>query len=79
MDLKKGITETKNDPAKEQELRMKTQQTISGLLDKENAESQPRRTGPSRKNTDEEALRIGLLKPFSPTQPSVKSWSTAAI
>lgn len=35
MDLKKGITDTKGDPAKEQNLRLKTQQTISQILDVE--------------------------------------------
>ncbi len=62
MDLKKGITETNNDPAKEAQLRQKTQQMITMIVDRE-APGIPREER-SRiiKEVLEEALGLGPLE-----------------
>lgn len=62
MDLKKGVTDTKGDPAKEQALRSKTQQTIAQILDVE----QPGLARDERNNVIkevmDEALGLGPLE-----------------
>ena len=62
MDLKKGITDTNGDPAKEAALRQKTQQTITALVDRE--APQTPRDDRSRiiKEVLEEALGLGPLE-----------------
>jgi septum site-determining protein MinD len=62
MDLKKGVTETNNDPVKEKALRQKTLQTITQIVDRESP-SMPREDR-SRviKEVLEEALGLGPLE-----------------
>jgi pilus assembly protein CpaF len=62
MNLKKGITETNNDPAKENELRIKTQGVIASLLEKENANLGREERGQIVKEVLDEALGFGPLE-----------------
>ena len=64
MDLKKGITETKNDPAKEKELQIKTQQIIATLLDKEATSLSREERGQIVKEVLDEALGLGPIEAF---------------
>jgi pilus assembly protein CpaF len=62
MDLKKGITETKNDPAKEAELKIKTQQAIASLLEKEGGNFAREERAQIVKEVLDEALGLGPLE-----------------
>ncbi|MCC6278200.1 MAG: Flp pilus assembly complex ATPase component TadA [Oligoflexia bacterium] len=62
MDLKKGITETNGDPAKETELRVKTQQSIAALLDKEGSTLSREERALIVKEVLDEALGLGPLE-----------------
>lgn len=62
MDLKKGITETNNDPAKETALKQKTLQTITQLLDREAPNTAREERSRVIKEVVEEALGLGPLE-----------------
>jgi pilus assembly protein CpaF len=62
MDLKKGITETNGDAAKENELRLKTQQAIVGLLEKEGQSFSREERAQIVKEVLDEALGLGPLE-----------------
>lgn len=62
MDLKKGITNTKNDPSKEQALRQKTQRTISEILDREQKGLNREERSQIIKEILDEALGLGPLE-----------------
>jgi pilus assembly protein CpaF len=62
MDLKKGITETKNDPSKEKALRQKTQQVISQILDREERGMPRDERSQIIKEVLDEALGLGPLE-----------------
>jgi len=62
MDLKKGITETNNDPAKEAALRQKTLQTITQIVDRESPGMPRDDRSKVIKEVLEEALGLGPLE-----------------
>ena len=62
MDLKKGITETNNDPAKETALRQKTLQSITQIVDKESPGMPRDERSKAIKEVLEEALGLGPLE-----------------
>lgn len=62
MDLKKGITDTNGDAAKENELRLKTQQTIATLIEKEGANYSREERSQIVKEVLDEALGLGPLE-----------------
>lgn len=62
MDLKKGITETNNDPAKESALRQKTLQMVTQLVDKESPGMAREDRSRVIKEVLEEALGLGPLE-----------------
>lgn len=62
MDLKKGITETNNDPAKESALRQKTLQMITQIVDKESPGMSRDDRSKTIKEVLEEALGLGPLE-----------------
>lgn len=62
MDLKKGVTETNNDPAKEAALRQKTLQTITQIVDKDNPGMAREDRSRVIKEVLEEALGLGPLE-----------------
>lgn len=62
MDLKKGITETNNDPAKEKALRQKTLQTITQIVDRESPGMPRDDRSRTIKEVLEEALGLGPLE-----------------
>ncbi len=62
MDLKKGITNTKDDPSKEQALRQKTQRTISEILDREQKGLSREERSQIIKEILDEALGLGPLE-----------------
>lgn len=62
MDLQKGITDTDGDPAKEEQLRMKTQQVITQILDKEQAGIPRDERSRLIKEILDEALGLGPLE-----------------
>lgn len=62
MDLKKGITETGNDPAKEAALRQKTLQTITQIVDRESPGMPREDRSRVIKEVLEEALGLGPLE-----------------
>ncbi len=62
MDLKKGITNTKNDPSKEQELIQKTRRTISEILDREQGNLNREERSQIIKEILDEALGLGPLE-----------------
>lgn len=62
MDLKKGITETNNDPAKEAALRQKTLQSITQIIDRESPGMQRDDRSKVIKEVLEEALGLGPLE-----------------
>lgn len=62
MDLKKGITETNNDPVKEAALRQKTLQSITQIIDKESPGMPRDERSRSIKEVLEEALGLGPLE-----------------
>ncbi len=62
MDLKKGITETNNDPAKEAALRQKTLQSITQIVDRESPGMQREDRSRAIKEVLEEALGLGPLE-----------------
>ncbi len=62
MDLKKGITETNNDPAKEKALRQKTLQSITQLVDRESPGMNREERSRAIKEVLEEALGLGPLE-----------------
>jgi septum site-determining protein MinD len=62
MDLKKGITETNNDPAKEKALRQKTLQTITQIVDRESPGMARDDRSRTIKEVLEEALGLGPLE-----------------
>ncbi len=62
MDLKKGITETNNDPAKESALRQKTLQMITQIVDKESPGMNRDDRSKIIKEVLEEALGLGPLE-----------------
>jgi septum site-determining protein MinD len=62
MDLKKGITETNNDPAKEAALKQKTLQTITQIVDKESPSMSREDRSKVIKEVLEEALGLGPLE-----------------
>lgn len=62
MDLKKGITETNGDPKKENELRIKTQQIIASLLEKEGGQFSREDRARIVKEVLDEALGLGPLE-----------------
>jgi septum site-determining protein MinD len=62
MDLKKGITETNNDPAKEAALRQKTLQSITQIIDKESPGMPRDERSRAIKEVLEEALGLGPLE-----------------
>lgn len=62
MDLKKGITETNNDPAKEAQLRQKTQQMITMIVDREAPGIAREDRSKIIKEVLEEALGLGPLE-----------------
>jgi septum site-determining protein MinD len=62
MDLKKGITETNNDPAKEAALKQKTLQTITQLVDREAPNTAREERSKIIKEVLEEALGLGPLE-----------------
>ncbi|MFK8136825.1 MAG: ATPase, T2SS/T4P/T4SS family [Bdellovibrionales bacterium] len=62
MDLKKGITDTKGDPAKEAALRKQTQQIITKLIDSEGSEFSRDERAKIIKEVLDEALALGPLE-----------------
>jgi pilus assembly protein CpaF len=62
MDLKKGVTETNNDPAKEAALRQKTLQSITQIIDRESPGLAREERSRSIKEVLEEALGLGPLE-----------------
>lgn len=62
MDLKKGITETNNDPAKEAALRQKTLQSITQIIDRESPGMPRDERSKAIKEVLEEALGLGPLE-----------------
>jgi septum site-determining protein MinD len=62
MDLKKGITETNNDPAKEAALRQKTLQSITQIIDREAPGLAREERSRAIKEVLEEALGLGPLE-----------------
>ncbi|MGZ5278894.1 MAG: ATPase, T2SS/T4P/T4SS family, partial [Pseudobdellovibrionaceae bacterium] len=62
MDLKKGITETNNDPVKEAALRQKTLQSITQIVDRESPGMQREDRSKVIKEVLEEALGLGPLE-----------------
>ncbi len=62
MDLKKGVTDTKGDPAKELSLRTKTQQTIAQILDVEQPGMARDERNSVIKEVLDEALGLGPLE-----------------
>lgn len=62
MDLKKGITETNNDPAKEAALRQKTLQSITQIVDRESPGMAREDRSKAIKEVLEEALGLGPLE-----------------
>lgn len=62
MDLKKGITETNNDPAKEAALKQKTLQTITQIVDRESQTMSREDRSKVIKEVLEEALGLGPLE-----------------
>lgn len=62
LDLKKGITDTKGDPAKEQALRAKTQQVIAQIVDTEQPGISREERGQIIKEVLDEALGLGPLE-----------------
>jgi len=62
MDLKKGITETGGDVAKESDLRLKTQQVIASLLEKEGQSFSREERAQIVKEVLDEALGLGPLE-----------------
>jgi pilus assembly protein CpaF len=62
MDLKKGITETNNDPAKEAALRQKTLQSITQIVDRESPGTAREERSKVIKEVLEEALGLGPLE-----------------
>lgn len=62
MDLKKGITETNNDPAKEAALKQKTLQTITQIVDRESQSMNREDRSKVIKEVLEEALGLGPLE-----------------
>jgi pilus assembly protein CpaF len=62
MDLKKGITETNGDVTKENELRLKTQQSIVSLLEKEGQNFSREERAAIVKEVLDEALGLGPLE-----------------
>lgn len=62
MDLKKGVTETNNDPVKEAALRQKTLQTITQIVDREAPGIQRDDRSKIIKEVLEEALGLGPLE-----------------
>ena len=62
MDLKKGITETNNDPAKEAALRQKTLQSITQIVDRESPGLGREDRSKTIKEVLEEALGLGPLE-----------------
>jgi septum site-determining protein MinD len=62
MDLKKGITDTNGDDAKEKALRSKTQQVISQIVDREAAASPREERAQLIKEVLDEALGLGPLE-----------------
>jgi pilus assembly protein CpaF len=62
MDLKKGITETNNDPAKEASLRQKTLQSITQIVDRESPGMARDDRSKAIKEVLEEALGLGPLE-----------------
>jgi len=62
MDLKKGVTETNNDPAKEKALRQKTLQTITQIVDRESPGMPREDRSRTIKEVLEEALGLGPLE-----------------
>ncbi len=61
-DLNKYVSEIKGDPAKENELRVRTQQTIAGLLEKENQSFSRDERAQIVKEVLDEALGLGPLE-----------------
>jgi septum site-determining protein MinD len=70
MDLKKGITETNNDPVKEAALRQKTLQSITQIVDRESPGMQREERSKVIKEVLEEALGLGPLEDLL-AEPSV--------
>ncbi len=62
MDLKKGVTETNNDPAKELALRQKTLQSITQIIDRESPGMIREERSRAIKEVLEEALGLGPLE-----------------
>ncbi|MEZ0392219.1 MAG: ATPase, T2SS/T4P/T4SS family [Pseudobdellovibrionaceae bacterium] len=62
MDLKKGITETNNDPVKEAALRQKTLQSITQIIDRESPGLPREERSKAIKEVLEEALGLGPLE-----------------
>lgn len=62
MDLKKGITDTKGDPAKEEALRKQTQQIITKLIDREQSNMSRDERAQVIKEVLDEALGLGPLE-----------------
>jgi len=62
MDLKKGITETNNDPVKEQALRQKTLQMLTQIVDREIPQQARDERSKIIKEVLEEALGLGPLE-----------------
>jgi len=62
MDLKKGITETNNDPVKEAALRQKTLQSVTQIVDRESPGMQREDRSKVIKEVLEEALGLGPLE-----------------
>lgn len=62
MDLKKGVTETNNDPAKEEQLRQKTLQTVTQIVDREAPGTAREDRSRIIKEVLEEALGLGPLE-----------------
>lgn len=62
MDLKKGITETNDDPAKEAALKQKTLQTITQIIDRESPNLPRDERSRAIKEVLEEALGLGPLE-----------------
>lgn len=62
MDLKKGITDTKGDPSKEEALRNKTQQMVTKLIDREQAKLSREERSQIIKEVLDEALGLGPLE-----------------
>lgn len=79
MDLKKGITDTKGDPAKEKALEQKTQQSISQILDKASPGLPRDERSKIIKEVLDEALKLGpledLLEDPDVTEIMVNGWN----